>query len=198
MKAVRIFIVFLWIGTISSCSPEADKILIFSKTEGSRQGSIEAGVVAMKRLGEEKGFLVEATEDVSYFTEEVLRNYAAVVFLNTTGDILNGPQRADFERYIQAGGGFVGVHAATDTEYDWPWYNKLVGADFDGGRAFFTEMDHSDDSFEDPIFMEHLWGGLRYVVGKDKLDYGKARTERIPEENRYVRQVLDQNLDEPM
>jgi cytochrome c len=66
------------------------------------------------------------------FNEENLKRYSAVVFLNTTGDVFNPAQQADFERYIQAGGGFVGIHSATDTEYDWPWFGKLVGGFFDG------------------------------------------------------------------
>ena len=47
-------------------------------------------------------------------------------------DVLNEVQQSEFERYIQAGGGFVGIHAASDTEYDWPWYGKLVGGYFNG------------------------------------------------------------------
>lgn len=116
----------------TSCQPEPQEILVFSKTAGFRHKSIEAGVSALKKLGAENGYKVTATEDSAYFVEDSLRNYAAVVFLNTTRDILNDVEQADFERYIQAGGGFVGVHAATDTEYDWPWYNKLVGAVFNG------------------------------------------------------------------
>ena len=64
------------------------------------------------------------------FNDSTLKNYSAVIFLCTTGDVLNYLQEAAFERYIQAGGGFVGVHAATDTEYDWGWYGRLVGGLF--------------------------------------------------------------------
>ena len=64
-------------------------------------------------------------------TEERLKNFSAIVFLNTTGDVLDTYQQADLERFIQAGGGYVGVHAAADTEYHWPWYNGLVGAYFE-------------------------------------------------------------------
>ncbi|MEQ9582108.1 MAG: ThuA domain-containing protein, partial [Arenibacter sp.] len=196
--------------------------------------------------------------------------YSAVIFLNTTGDILNDVQQADFERYIQAGGGFLGIHAATDAEYGWPWYNKLVGAyfkghpkiqearlniidknhpatksmsdtwmktdewynfrdinpeikvlieidetsyeggengehhpiswyhDYDGGRSFYTEMGHTDATFENPDFLKHVLGGITYAIGDTALDYSKVKTERIPEENRYVRKVLDFNLNEPM
>ena len=105
-------------------------ILVFSKTTGYRHDSIGAGVQALQELGAEYGFGVTATEDAAAFTEEHLSGYAAVVFLNTTGDVLDAVQRGAFEAYIRGGGGFVGVHSAADTEYDWPFYGELVGAWF--------------------------------------------------------------------
>ena len=91
------------------------KLLVFSKTKGFRHSSIPVGKAAIMKMGSEKGFAVDTTEDASKFTEQNLRQYRAVVFLSTTGDVLNNAQQADFERYIQSGGGFVGIHAATDT-----------------------------------------------------------------------------------
>src|SRR3546814_17070796 len=79
-------------------------------------------------MGQEKGFSVDATENSEIFNDDSLKKYSAVIFLNTTGDILNTAQEASFERYIQAGGGFVGIHSATDTAYDWRWYGQLVVA----------------------------------------------------------------------
>ena len=108
------------------------KILVFSKTAGFRHSSIIPGKPAIIKLGKENGFSVDTTEDASKFTDAVLKEYNAIVFLNTTGDVLNNFQQAAFERYIQAGGGFMGIHAATDCEYNWPWYGKLVGAYFKG------------------------------------------------------------------
>ncbi|MEU8271019.1 ThuA domain-containing protein, partial [Sphaerisporangium sp. NPDC049002] len=104
--------------------------LVFSKTTGFRHSSIPAGVAAIKQLGQEHGFTVDATEDAGAFTAENLAKYAVVVFLSTTGDVLDAAQQTAFEHYIEGGGGFAGVHAASDTEYDWPWYGKLVGAYF--------------------------------------------------------------------
>lgn len=106
------------------------KLLVFSKTAGFRHNSIPAGIKALEKLGREQGFTITATEDSRQFTDENLSAYQAVVFLNTTGDVLNDAQQAAFERFIQSGKGFVGIHSATDTEYDWPWYGKLVGAYF--------------------------------------------------------------------
>ena len=104
-----------------SCSSKPKKLLIFSKTEAFRHSSIEKGITALTDITASKGIQVKATEDATYITEDSLQQYGAVIFLNTSGDILNSHQQADFERYIQAGGGFLGIHAATDTEYHWPW-----------------------------------------------------------------------------
>jgi type 1 glutamine amidotransferase len=109
----------------------ARKVLVFSKTAGFRHtDGIPAGIKAIQQLGAEHKFAVEATEDAAAFSPENLKQYGAVIFLSTTGNVLNESQQAAFEQYIKSGGGFVGIHAATDTEYDWPWYGQLVGAYF--------------------------------------------------------------------
>ena len=107
-------------------------VLVFSKTEQFRHESIAAGQQAILAMGEKHGFTVDTTEDASVFKEKSLQKYNVVVFLNTTGDILNDAQQLEFNRFIQAGGGYVGIHAAADTEYDWPWYGQLTGAYFNG------------------------------------------------------------------
>lgn len=105
-------------------------VLVFSKTAGFRHDSIEVGTATIKKLGSENGLQVASTEDASIFTDEGLKNYRVVIFLNTTGDVLDENQQRAFERYIGRGGNYVGVHAAADTEYDWPFYGQLVGAYF--------------------------------------------------------------------
>jgi cytochrome c len=115
----------------SSVTP-AFSVLVFSKTAGFRHDSIPAGITAIRQQGSARGFSVDASEDANAFTDESLARYKAVVFLSTTGDVLNPAQEAAFERFIRRGGGFVGVHSATDTEYDWPFYGALVGAYFAG------------------------------------------------------------------
>ncbi|GAA3563317.1 ThuA domain-containing protein [Snuella lapsa] len=271
LNLIKTLTVYLAIAfLILSCNSKDKTVLVFSKTAGFRHGSIESGIAALKKLGAENQFKVVASEDAAYFVEDSLKQFSAVIFLNTTGDILNQAQQADFERYIQSGGGFVGVHAATDTEYDWPWYNKLVGAyfknhphiqkaklnvidkshpstkfmddtwskedewynfrdinpeinvlikidetsykggtngdnhpiswyhEYDGGRAFYTEMGHTNETYTNPTYLKHLLGGITYAIGKNELDYNKASSDRIPPENRFSRQVLDFNLNEPM
>ena len=107
-------------------------ILVFSKTEGFRHDSIPAGIAAIRQQGSTRGFSIDTTEDGVAFSDDSLARYKAIVFLSTTGDVLNAAQQAAFERFIRRGGGFVGVHSATDTEYDWPFYGSLVGAYFAG------------------------------------------------------------------
>ncbi|MBT5074084.1 MAG: ThuA domain-containing protein [Kordiimonadaceae bacterium] len=115
-----------------SFAKENIKILIFSKVseEAYTHESIAKGWDLIKTVGGYQGWTVDATFDASAFTASNLAKYDVVMFLNTAGDILDDDQQDAFENYIQAGGGFVGSHAATDTEFDWPWYDELVGAHF--------------------------------------------------------------------
>jgi type 1 glutamine amidotransferase len=106
------------------------KILVFTKTKGFFHTSIPKGMQTIMKICKENGITVDTTRDAAAFTIDNLNKYKVVVFLNTTGDVLDNGQQEAFIKYIQSGGGFVGVHAATDTEYDWPWYNKLIGAYF--------------------------------------------------------------------
>jgi cytochrome c len=112
--------------------PPAFSVLVYSKTEGFRHDSIPAGIAAIRQLGQQRGFSVDATEDGEAFADAALAKYKVVVFLSTTGDVLNETEQRAFERYIRGGGGFVGIHSATDTEYGWPFYGGLVGAYFAG------------------------------------------------------------------
>jgi cytochrome c len=105
-------------------------VLVFSKTTGFRHDSIPQGIAAIKALGAEHGFAVDSTEDAARFSDAALARYQVVAFLNTTGDILDAGEKAAFERYVRSGGGFVGIHSASDTEYGWPWYGQLVGTWF--------------------------------------------------------------------
>ncbi|WP_367129395.1 ThuA domain-containing protein [Saccharothrix sp. HUAS TT1] len=105
-------------------------VLVFSKTAGFRHDAIPEGVQLVRDLGAANSFTVTATEDSTQFTTANLARYEAVVFLNTTGDVLNATQQTAFESYVRGGGGYVGVHSATDTEHDWPFYGELVGAYF--------------------------------------------------------------------
>lgn len=131
MKTKLLTLLLLFTGIVSFAQTTPTKrILVFSKTRGFRHTSIPFGIKFFQELGVKKGFAVDTTENADKFTEENLKKYSAVVWMCTTGDVLSPAQQADFERYIQAGGGYVGVHSASDTEYDWPWYNDLMGGYF--------------------------------------------------------------------
>lgn len=249
-------------------------ILVFSKTKGWYHESIPSGMAAIQKLGRENHFRVDTTRNAAYFVEDSLKKYSAVVFLSTTLNVLDPDQQVVFERYIQSGGGYAGIHAAADTEYKWPWYNRLVGAyfashpnnpnvrlatvevidttftamkglptrwerkdewynykniqpdlhvlakldeesyeggtngdnhpiawyhDFDGGRAFYTGGGHTNESFSEPLFVKHLLGGIQYAIGQDQpLDYSKAYAVETPEENRFTKTILSNDLNEPM
>jgi type 1 glutamine amidotransferase len=124
---------------------DGKRVLAFSKTAGFRHDSIPEGVATIRALGERGGFTVDATEDASAFTPANLRRYDAVVFLSTTGDVLDATQQSAFEGYIRRGGGYVGVHAAADTEYDWAFYGGLAGAYFQSHPAIQPAEVHVED-----------------------------------------------------
>jgi cytochrome c len=113
-----------------AASADEPRILVFSETAAFRHDSIPAAVEAVRALGAQNGFSVDATEDPQAFTDNNLAAYRAVMFLLTTGNLLDDNQRGAFQRYIEAGNGYVGVHSASDTGYDWPWYGGLVGTYF--------------------------------------------------------------------
>jgi glucose/arabinose dehydrogenase/cytochrome c551/c552/type 1 glutamine amidotransferase len=263
--------------SVFSCSHKRSgkpKILVFSKTAGYHHESIADGNAAIQKLGSQNNFDVDTTTNADVFNDDSLKQYSAVVFLSTTGDVLNNFQEAAFERYIQAGGGFMGIHAAADCEYDWGWYGRMVGGyflshpgihdtfpniqtgilnvvdqdnistkhlpkqwkktdefysfkkmnkdvhvlitvdektyhggvngdyhpmawyhDYDGGRAFYTNMGHTKESFSDSLYLQHILGGIQYAIGDNKeLDYSKAKTQIPPDDNRFTKTQLVQGV----
>ena len=138
---LRNITLWLWMLTLANCmglpaaSASEFKVLVFSKTAGFRHPSIPNGIAAIRQLGTNNNFEVGATENAADFTDSNLAQFAAVIFLSTTGDVLDEAQQSAFERYIRGGGGYVGIHAASDTEYSWPWYGGLVGAYFSSHPA---------------------------------------------------------------
>jgi len=140
------------------------RVLVFSKTAGYHHESIANGNVAIQKLGSQNNFDVDTTTNAAMFNDDVLKKYAAVVFLSTTGDVLNNNQQAAFERYIQAGGGYMGIHAAADCEYDWGWYGRLAG-------GYFLSHPGIHDTF--PNIQE----GVLNIV-----DPNNAATKHLPKE----------------
>ncbi len=247
--------------SLTSCSnkrSEKPTVLVFSKTAGFHHSSIPVGIKALQDLGAKNGFNVDTTTNSNYFNEDSLKKYAAIIFFNSTGDLLSGNEEIALERYIQSGGGYVGIHAAADAEYDWTWYNQLVGAyfeshpeqqdaniivkdnthpstkklpstwkrfdewynfrkiskdikvlltidensykggqngavhpmawyhDFDGGRAFYTELGHTDASYSDRVYLDHILGGIQYAMGDNTANYKKAKSVYAPDESGFT------------
>ena len=238
LRPLRFLLVILMLILAGHASAKQKKILVFSKTAGFRHGSaIEAGKKTIIQFGRENNFLVDTTENADLFTSDNLKQYTAVIFLCTTGNVLNDEQQEAFKLFTKAGGGYMGLHSAADTEYDWPWFGELNGAyfkshpkqqeavfnivdsnniatahlpkvwkrfdelynfkwigtdlhflitidensytggangefhpmswyhDFDGGRSFYTALGHDDKSYKDPLYLQHILGGIKYVMG---------------------------------
>ncbi len=149
------------------------KVLVFSTTSGWKHTSIPAGIAAIQKLGGEQGFEVDTTKNSELFNEDNLKQYSAIIFLSTTLNVLDAKQEAAFERYIQAGGGFVGVHAAADTEYDWGWYTKLVGAQFRSHPKGTPEADFivTDKNFgATEFFTDSVWHRSDEIYNYNKLN----------------------------
>jgi cytochrome c len=229
--------IFIFTNCINKQIESDQKLLVFSKTAGFYHDCIPNGNLAIMDLCKENGISVDTTSNASYFKDENLSKYDAILFFNTTGDVLDGEQERTFERFIQAGGGYVGVHSASDTEYEWNWYGQLVGAyfvshpkiqeakyivkdpkfiatnflpmewirtdelynlklvnpdinvvltvdensydggengefhpmswyqEYDGGRAFYTALGHTKESYSEEFFLRHLLGGIQYAIG---------------------------------
>lgn len=232
-------LIFLFCSTLAMRPLKKEKrVLVFFETRGYYHESIPTGVAALQLMGIKNAFVVDTSGTSTIFTEDKLTAYDAIIFLNTTMDVLNEKEQIAFQRFIQQGKGFVGIHAAADTEYDWPWYHQLVGAyfkshpkqqdailniqntqhaatchlpstwkrwdewynfkniqpnlnvlitldessytggengathpiswyhAFDGGRAFYTGLGHTHESYTDSLFLQHLLGGINYAIGK--------------------------------
>ena len=124
----------LAVGASAQDPPSPDKaaakrfrVLVFTKTTGFRHDSIPDGIALVQSLGAANNFRVDASEDAAVFTPQGLRAYRAVIFLNTTGEVLSAAQKVAFRAYIRQGGGWVGVHSAADTEHAWLFYGQFLG-----------------------------------------------------------------------
>ena len=119
-------------GTKDEDEKDQKEVLLFYKTEGFWHNSIPTGRTFIEDLGEDHDFEVTSTKDADNFHSEDLKKYDLVIFLNTTGNVFDEKEQEGFKNYIENGGNFFGIHAAADTEGDWPWFVELVGGFFDG------------------------------------------------------------------
>ena len=165
------------------------RALIVTNTAGWHHESLHYGVVALKELAVRHHFEADVFQDPSSFNDSFLGRYQVLIFLNTTGNILNPAQQQVMERFIRSGKGFVGIHSASDTEYDWEWYTKLVGrmfhihpeiqtarlqvmdAAFPGLQGFAGGKLWTEEYYE---FGEEKVKGLQYILGVDEASYRPA------------------------
>lgn len=166
-------------------SSEGLRVLVFTKTNGHRHESIEKGVATLRELAQREGISVDHTEDSLQFNPQTLSKYRVVVFLSTTGDVLGPSQEEAFQEYMARGGSFMGIHAATDTEYDWPWYGKLVGAYFEShpeqqqATLDVVDADHPSTAhlpkrwshFDEWYNFRDLQPGIRVLINLDESSY---------------------------
>lgn len=234
-KSIFTFLYILLVIPIFSYGQQKN-VLIFSKTTGFRHANIEKGAAVLQNLLHKNGINSIHSEDANYFSSDSLKTFDAVIFLSTTGDLFNNQQKEAFQNFIRSGHGYVGIHAASDTEFNWPWYGQLVGGyfarhpaiqeakidvvnrkhlstkhlnrvwmhrdewydfkdvkkglnilmmldetsyqggemgkfhpiawfqEFDGGKVFYTGLGHTSESFDSPLFQQHVLGGLKYVL----------------------------------
>jgi type 1 glutamine amidotransferase len=213
------------------------RVLVYSRTVSFRHDTIEVGQRALSDIAARNGGTIDLTEDPLQLAA-ALPTHDVVVFLMTTGDVLGDEQQVELESFIRGGGGFLGVHSATDTEYDWPFYEELIGARFsdhpaiqpaklvressdhpavrflpaiwertdewynfrsnprgrvqvlmtldessyqggtlgadhpivwchtiDRGRAFYTGLGHTQESWQDALFLRHIEAALLWAAG---------------------------------
>ena len=126
-----LFLCFFFVGMAQQVQSNLDdQVLVFTKTSGFRHESIETGVALIEKLGKQHNFKVTHTEDSLAFNKENLKKYKMVLFLSTTNDVLGPSGQKALQDFMHNGGSFMGIHAATDTEFNWPWYGRMIGAYF--------------------------------------------------------------------
>jgi len=252
---VFLIIVLISMGCVTNVRNEKRMLVYTRNGEGYIHDNIENSVIALKNLGAENDILVDVSDDPAVFIQENLEKYSCVVFSNTNNDVFDtDAQKVAFMRYIQAGGGFVGIHSACGTERNWPWFIRMLGGtfevhavyqefnvhitdpdhpstshlpdpwvledecyflkdmnpnihvlirhdlntiednrkesfiekfgmdfpgawyqEFEGGRSWYTSYGHDKEDYFDPVFMEHIRGGIVYAIGENKrLDYSNS------------------------
>lgn len=187
MNKFFIFLFFFFAVTMTAIAQK--RVLIFSKTQGFRHSSIEKGAQVLKQLLDKEKITSDHSEDAGLFTDHGLKKYDAIIFLSTTGNILDETQQDAFVRYIQSGKGFVGIHAATDTEFDWPWYNSLVGAYFashpavQNAKIDVVDRKHIATKHLDPVWwhkdewynFKDVKEGLHVLMNLDEKSYNGGK-----------------------
>jgi uncharacterized protein len=172
-KKLTFFFLICVLFSTQAIAQKQFKVLLITETAGWHHESIDNGIVAINELAATHNFEVHRQQEAIKITENGLKDYDAVIFLSTTADIFDDNEQAAFEKYIQSGKGYVGIHAASDTEYEWEWYTKLVGRMFHihpvQQTAKLKIIDHNFPGLEHfPNTL--LWTDEWYEFGEEKVD----------------------------
>jgi uncharacterized protein len=172
MKKYILTILFCLCVIAMAAQTKQFKALLVTTTRGWHHESLHAGVLAIQQLGVKNYFDVVLFENPEGFTDKYLEQFKVIIFLNTTGDIFDTAQQKVMERFIQSGKGFVGIHSASDTEYDWEWYTKLVGRMFQIHPVIQTAKINIVDSLfpgVEGFAGNRLWTDEWYEFGPEKI-----------------------------
>lgn len=172
-KSLIFIAVSIFVLTTDSLNAQKQfRVLLLTETAGYHHESIMNGITAINTLADTHNFEVTRQQNSNKITENTLLEFDAVIFLNTTANIFDDGEQAAFEKYIRSGKGYVGVHAASDTEYDWEWYTKLVGRMFHihpvQQTAKLRIIDHNFPGLEH-FSNSLLWTDEWYEFGEEKV-----------------------------
>jgi len=191
--------VFTCLTAAAAPAPAERRVLVYTKNQVGQgryvHDNIAASVAALKKLGAENNFAVEVSDDPAMFTDQNLKRYQALIFDNTNNEIFaNEEQKAAFQRYIRAGGGFVGIHSATGSMRQWPWFWSVVGGKFSRHAKMQTftvkvkdpkdiSTAHLPATFEwtdEFYYVDHMPEGLHVLLAGDLVKLNDPGKEKYP------------------
>lgn len=201
MKTLVISCLLLGVSFLSNCAVANNKslkdvnVLVYTKNgEGFVHDNIPHAVKSIQKLGEEHGFKVTVSDDPAVFTEENLKQYNLLIFPSTNNDVFDtDEQRVAFRRYMQSGGGFVGIHSVMGTERNWEWFKKMIGGTFlwhtkfqryqlkviDPAHPSVKNFPKVWEKEDECYFMKEVYPGIKVIMAHDMESLNPAQKERI-------------------
>lgn len=185
------------VEVFTSTSLQQARVLVYTKNgEGYVHDNIQASVKALQKLGDKHGFTVHESDNPNDFTIENLSTYDALVFSNTNNTIFDSEEQRDaFKTYINNGGGFVGIHSASGSERNWPWFSKLLGGNFErhAPQQDFTvsivDRSHPSTTYlpntweiidDESYYLDELNPGIRILVASNLKSVSDKETNTFP------------------
>lgn len=202
MKKIYFFLFTFSFLIIISCRQKRignPRVLVY--TNRTPSADVTAAIQALQKLGQINGFEINATDTTNLFSDDSLSAYAAVLFLNRSGVDVGNNERIALERFIQAGGGFAGIHPTAKT-FNWRWYGRMIGSTGDSGVSFMHQeydggrVEYNNDSLTaknagDDTHLKTVLNAIEYAIGHyTPLDYTKAITPYPPSEDHFTKHML--------